>query len=72
VTSEQIVKMLVCAWGYGNLAEEKGGYPSGYLTMAAEMGFTKELPYLSSTNAPRSDVAQLMYESLEMANKGWF
>ncbi len=72
VTYEQIIKMLVCAWGYGNIAEEKGGYPSGYLTMAEEMGFTEEVSFSPAENALRSGVAQLMHESLELANNGWF
>ena len=33
-TAEQAIKILVCALGYEPMAEEKGGYPTGYLTVA--------------------------------------
>ena len=36
----EAVKIAVCAAGYRFVAENKGGYPFGYLTVAAELGLT--------------------------------
>ncbi len=40
VTNEQVVKMLVAAWGYGDEAEKLGGYPNGYMEVAKKYGLT--------------------------------
>ncbi|MDR2712906.1 MAG: S-layer homology domain-containing protein [Clostridiales bacterium] len=34
VTNEQVIKMLVAAWGYSEEAEKLGGYPNGYMEIA--------------------------------------
>jgi len=36
VVYEEMVKMIVCALGYGTLAELKGGYPGGYMIVAQQ------------------------------------
>lgn len=41
VTYEQAIKMLVCALGYDIQAQQRGGYPSGYLSMAGVLGLLK-------------------------------
>lgn len=64
VTYEQMIKMLVCAWGWGGLAEEAGGWPNGYITVATESGYTKGINYSPSDNAIRAMVAQLIYNSM--------
>lgn len=38
VTYEQMVTMLINAWGYSDLAREAGGYPEGYIKVAEELG----------------------------------
>lgn len=62
VTCEQMLKMLVCAWGWGEQAEEQGGYPDGYVAVADELGFTDGVTVGYSENCPRKDVAMLAYE----------
>ena len=42
-TYSEAVKMLVCALGYAPIAEQKGGYPYGYIEIAEEIGLTKDL-----------------------------
>lgn len=64
VTYEQMVKMLVCAWGYGDDGQAAGGYPNGYLTLANELGITDDMHSSNSQWVPRSVVAQLSYNTL--------
>lgn len=59
VTYEQAIKMIVCALGYEPMAKTKGGYPSGYLTVANSIGLLKNI---SSSN--RGDIAVLVYNAL--------
>jgi hypothetical protein len=40
VTNEQVIKMLIAAWGYTLEAEALGGYPNGYMEVAHNKGFT--------------------------------
>lgn len=67
VTYEQVVKMIVCTLGYGYLAEEKGGWPNGYLAQGSDIGVCKNA-ILTPTDqsAPRGLVAKLLYNSLEI------
>lgn len=61
VTYAQMIKLLVCAWGYEDEALQKGGYPSGYLSMAKELNISSNLTFRDSAPAPRRDVAVLIY-----------
>lgn len=60
VTYEQMVKMLVCAWGYGEDGQSRGGYPSGYIAVANDLGITHGIP----KEAHRANVARLTYNTL--------
>lgn len=74
VTYEQFVKMLVCAMGYEPQALVKGTYPTGYLIAAKEMKLTKGVSGAAGQEAPRSTVAELAYNALDipmMAQTGW-
>ena len=66
VTYEQVVKMLVCALGYESSAKESGGWPTGYLKVANDLGITDNAVMNPSSNAPRGIVAQLVYNCLEV------
>lgn len=66
VTYEQMVKMLVCAWGYNEFAVELGGYPSGYMTVANKLKVTSGVVQNYSSPLPRSAVAQLAYNTLSV------
>lgn len=64
VTYAQMIKMLVCAWGYENDAKQAGGWPDGYITFAEDAGYSKGLVIKDFNNsAKRSDVAMLIYNS---------
>ena len=67
VTYAQIIKMLVCAWGYENDANSRGGYPSGYIAFADSYGITAGISADSGNNCPRKDVAQLCYNTMSIA-----
>lgn len=64
VTQEQIIKMLVCAWGYGQYAEEIAGWPTGYITVAEELGIIEIAEEISDMQAKRCDVAIWSYNTL--------
>ena len=66
VTYEQAVKMIVCALNYDLVAQAKGGYPTGYLSVASSEGITKSANGKVGDAAKRSTVAVLVYNSLEV------
>ena len=66
VTYEQAVKMVVCALGYDLVAQGKGGYPTGYLSVASSEGITKNSKGSVGEPAKRSTLVMLVYNSLEV------
>jgi hypothetical protein len=66
VTYEQAVKMLVCALGYETKALEEGTYPTGYIFVAKTMGLLDDVAGAVGQEAPRSMVAQLLYNALDV------
>lgn len=64
VTYEQIITMLVRAWGWDGLAEEAGGWPNGYLQVGEDSGYTKGVVFNPKDAATRSAVALLIYNSM--------
>ena len=64
VTYAQMIKMLVCAWGYEDEAKSAGGWPDGYIEIAKNNNFLDGLAIEDGKNAAsRSDVAMLVYNS---------
>lgn len=59
VTYEQAIKMVVCALGYEPMAISKGGWPTGYTSVAANIGLTKGM-----SSSARGDIAVLIYNAL--------
>lgn len=64
ITYEQMIKLLICAWGYSDSAIEAGGYPNGYLNVAKQLGIANSLSFKGPDFAPRSAVAVMAYEML--------
>lgn len=64
VTYAEAVKMLVCCLGYEERAAAVGGWPSGYLSIAAEIGVTKNISFQADVAVTRGDLAQLIYNAL--------
>ena len=65
LTYQQAVKVLVCAWGYGDDAIMAGGWPDGYISVANDLGFTQGTA-TSASDIPRSIVAILIYNALKI------
>ncbi len=63
VTGEQAVKMVVAALGYTVKAEAAGGYPSGYLTQAAQLDLLTGVNISGAMT--RGDMAVLVYNALD-------
>ncbi len=67
VTYEQAIKLIVAALGYTYVAEDKGGYPSGYMMVAGDLKITDKVVIADATApAKRSDIAILAYNALEV------
>lgn len=66
VTYEQVIKMIVAAMGYTLKANDLGGYPTGYLSVASTEGITKGANGSVGSPAKRSTVARLVYNALEV------
>ena len=48
VTYEQAIKLIVAALGYTYMAEDKGGYPSGYMMVAADLKITNKVTIITT------------------------
>lgn len=66
VTYEQAIKMIVCALGYGDVAIDRGGWPTGYLRVADEKKVTKNVAVVGGAPAKRGDIVSMIYNSLEI------
>lgn len=66
VSYEQAIAMVVRALGYDLVAQSKGGYPTGYLSIASSEGITKNANGKVGDAAKRSTLAMLVYNSLEV------
>lgn len=65
VTYEQALTMVVCAWGWGELAYESGGWPDGYIKVANDSGYTEGITHNAKDPTSRGIVAQLVYNSMK-------
>ncbi len=65
VTFPQAAKMLVCTLGYGVEAETLGGYPTGYLVKASQLGVTSGV---KDDGGPitRATMAKMVANSLDV------
>lgn len=67
VTYEQAVKMLVATLGYEPMAQQMGGYPTGYLAVAQQRDVLSGITAPASTDpAPRNLIAQITYNALDV------
>jgi pectate lyase len=63
VTYEQAVKMIVASLGYGQKAEEAGGYPAGYKTVGDSIGVSKKVVG-ETPQANRGNIAIMLRNAL--------
>ena len=66
VTNEEYIKMLVVSLGYQPLAEQRGGFPAGYIAVANSSGLTKDMQFMVNVSAKRGDVALMTYRALDV------
>ena len=66
VTFAEAIKMIVAALGYTPKANALGGYPGGYLAVAAEEGITEDVTVVSTLAANRGAVAIMVDNSLDV------
>lgn len=67
ITLQEAAKILVSALGYQTLAEEKGGYPTGYQFQASRLGVLDGLTDMAGEKAlNRGDAALLFYNALDV------
>ncbi|MCH5185516.1 MAG: S-layer homology domain-containing protein [Oscillospiraceae bacterium] len=65
VTYAQVIKMLVAGIGYGDWGVSYGGYPTGYITAAKNLGITNGVSTVNADEAAtRGTVAQLTYNAI--------
>ncbi len=66
VTNEEYIKMLIVALGYEPLAEQRGGFPAGYIAVANSNGITEGMQFMVNVSAGRGDVALMTYRALDI------
>ena len=64
VSYEQVLKTLVVGLGYQVYAENKGGYPFGYLSVATQIGLAKGVNGVMGGNITRNMAVTLLYNAL--------
>lgn len=66
VTYDQLVKMLVASCGYNMMAMQRGGYPTGYMSIANQNGMTKGVSASGTDELTRAQVAVLVDNAMKM------
>lgn len=66
VSYGEMTKMLVEAFGYGARATQIGEYPYGYLTVAAELGISKDIDLTPDESVTRGIAAKMLINSLRI------
>ena len=61
----EAIKMLVATAGYGRLAELKGGYPMGYVSVARNAKIIGSLNGSGDTFLDADDAVELLYSTIE-------
>lgn len=62
----QAIKMVLCGLGYKVLAENKGGWPSGYLSVADINKLLKDVSGDYNRVLTKADAAKLLYNALSV------
>ncbi|MDO5398927.1 MAG: S-layer homology domain-containing protein [bacterium] len=58
------IKMIVCAQGFAEKAEKKGGYPHGYIMIAHANGYMYNISLNNESELTRSQAAVLLYNAM--------
>ncbi len=64
VTFEEAVTIIVRALGYEPAAQDKGGFPTGYMYIASSNQLLRGIDAVSTQPAKRGDIAQLVFNAM--------
>ncbi|MBE7039026.1 MAG: S-layer homology domain-containing protein [Ruminococcaceae bacterium] len=64
ISYAEMITIMVRALGYEPMALSKGGYPTGYLVTASNIGLTNKVPGSGNEGITRGKVAQLVFNAL--------
>ena len=64
ISYEQAVKILVTTLGYNIVAEQRGGYPSGYMIIAHELRLLNNIKLKNGDKLSQGEAAQLIANAL--------
>lgn len=64
VTFEEAVAIIVRALGYEPAAEDKGGFPTGYMYIASSNQLLRGIDATAAEPAMRGDIAQLVFNAM--------
>lgn len=65
VTYEQAVKMIVSLMGMDKNAQDKGGYPEGYMAVANELGITEGIRIIGNRPITRRDAVVMVDRAVD-------
>ena len=63
VTYEQVLTMLINAYGGGDTAKDQGGYPDGYIKVASDSGLSQNVLAQKEDNLMRWQVSMILYNT---------
>ncbi len=66
VSYEEFIKMTIEALGKGEQAKADGGYPFGYIKLAASLGITAGLEFSNDTAAIRDHIGAIVYSAKKL------
>jgi len=64
LSGKECIKAVVALLGYTPLAEARGGYPNGYIKVAAQIGLTKDISLDVSAPVPLSAALKLIKNAI--------
>lgn len=64
ITYNEACKMVMCMLGYGDYAEYKGGYPSGYIVLADEQKVLRGINMFGNANLVFRDMQTMLFNSI--------
>lgn len=66
VTVQEFAKMVISLIGYKEMAEQRGGFPHGYIMTASSLGLFTEITTKTDDSALRGDVAIMLAIALDI------
>lgn len=66
ITYAEAVKVLVCAVGYDVVAQQRGGYPAGFLAVGANTKITRGMSLNYDADLSKAAAARLIYQAMEV------